>query len=133
MAGQAADLFVSYEAEDRARVQPLVAALKTDGFGVWDTRVGGGAHLRDNIQDHFDAAKCALVMWTKRLIGQNGYLVPDETSRAQRRRVYVAVRVDSAGRPLGFEQVQPSSLSRSHSRPSDIRLLAVADAVAHRG
>ena len=38
-----ADVFVSYKAEDRPRVQPLVDALEGDGLTVWwDARVGGG-------------------------------------------------------------------------------------------
>ena len=38
------DVFVSYKAEDRRRVRPLVEALKADGYSVWwDEQIGGGA------------------------------------------------------------------------------------------
>ena len=37
------DVFVSYKAEDRKRVQPLVAALQANGLSVWwDAQIGGG-------------------------------------------------------------------------------------------
>jgi serine/threonine-protein kinase len=37
------DVFVSYKAEDRRRVQPLVEALQADGLSVWwDAQIGAG-------------------------------------------------------------------------------------------
>jgi hypothetical protein len=30
-----ADVFVSYKAEDRRRIRPLVEALEQDGLSVW--------------------------------------------------------------------------------------------------
>ncbi len=35
MASSAVDVFVSYKAEDRARLKPLVSALEAEGFEVW--------------------------------------------------------------------------------------------------
>ena len=41
------DVFVSYKAEDRRRVKPLVEALQADGYAVWwDAQIGGGANYR---------------------------------------------------------------------------------------
>ena len=38
-----ADIFVSYAAEDRERVRPLVTALESQGYSVWwDGRIGIG-------------------------------------------------------------------------------------------
>ena len=38
------DIFVSYKAEDRTRLVPLVSALESEGFSVWwDSLIGGGA------------------------------------------------------------------------------------------
>ena len=33
--GSMADVFVSYKAEDRKRIRPLVEALQAEGYGVW--------------------------------------------------------------------------------------------------
>jgi serine/threonine-protein kinase len=42
----ATDVFVSYKAEDRSRVKPLVDALEDRGFIVWwDVHIGGGANV----------------------------------------------------------------------------------------
>ena len=42
MASPATDVFLSYKAEDRARLIPLVGALEEEGFTVWwDARIGG--------------------------------------------------------------------------------------------
>lgn len=130
MAGQVADVFVSYKAEDRARIRPLVGALEAEGITVWwDTHIGAGAHWREDIQEHLDAAKCVVVAWTKRSIGHEGNFVRDEASRAQRRGVYLPIRLDPVEPPLGFGEVQAISLDRWRGDPSDPRFLALADAI----
>ena len=51
-----ADVFVSYKAEDRRRVKPLVDALATDGFSVWwDEQIGGGAAWRQSIETELNS------------------------------------------------------------------------------
>ena len=67
MASSATDVFVSYKAEDRARLKPLVAALEAEGFTVWwDAHIGGGTDWREEIQQHLDAARCVIVGWSER-------------------------------------------------------------------
>ena len=45
-----ADIFLSYKAEDRARVKPLVDAFVAEGLSVWwDLQVEGGAAWRETI------------------------------------------------------------------------------------
>ena len=61
------DVFVSYKAEDRRRVKPLVEALETDGYSVWwDEQIGGGSVWRHEIETELNAAKCVIVAWSKR-------------------------------------------------------------------
>ena len=46
------DVFVSYKAEDRSRVAPLVQALEADGLSVWwDTQIAAGSEWRQDIQE----------------------------------------------------------------------------------
>jgi serine/threonine-protein kinase len=128
--GQAADLFISYKAEDSPRLVPLVEALEAEGFSVWwDTHIGGGANWREDIQEHLDSAKCVIVAWTKRSIGHAGNFVRDEASRAQRHGTYLPIRLDPVDPPLGFGEVQAISLKGWHGDPSDPRFIALADAV----
>lgn len=120
------DVFVSYKAEDRRRVAPLVDALQADGLSVWwDAHIGGGDGWRDSIQQHLDEAKCVIVIWSKRSVGPEGHFVRDEATRAQRRHAYLPVRIDKVDPPLGFGETQALSLSGWHGDRSDHRYKAV--------
>lgn len=131
------DVFVSYKAEDRARVLPLVEALEADGLSVWwDAHLGGGDEWRDSIQQHLDEAKCVVVIWSKRSIGPEGHFVRDEATRAQRRHAYLPVRIDKVDPPLGFGETQAIPLSSWKGDRSDPRyqaVLAAARAIVSGG
>ena len=46
------DVFVSYKAEDRARVAPLVQALESSGLSVWwDTQIAARSEWRSDIAE----------------------------------------------------------------------------------
>src|SRR4051794_17085809 len=129
----ATDVFVSYKAEDRARLRPLVAALEAEGFTVWwDTHIGGGTHWREDIQEHLDAAKCVIVVWRRRSVGIEGDFVRDEATRARKRGAYLPVRLDPVEPPLGFGEVQAISLKGWKGDRSDPRFVTLADAVRRR-
>lgn len=127
------DVFVSYKAEDRRRVQALVHALEADGLSVWwDAHIGGGDDWRDQIQHHLDDAKCVIVVWSKRSIGPEGHFVRDEASRAQRRHAYLPVRIDKVDPPLGFGETQALPLigwTGDRSNPRYQAVLAAARAI----
>lgn len=123
------DLFVSYKAEDRTRVAPLVDALNADGLSVWwDAHIGGGDDWREAIAQHLDAAACVLVVWSKRSTGADGRFVRDEASRALRRGAYLPVRIDKVDPPLGFGETQALPLIGWKGDRSDPRYLDVRDA-----
>ena len=129
----ATDVFVSYKAEDRARLRPLIGALEREGFTVWwDTHIGGGAHWREDIQEHLDGAKCVIVVWSRRSVGIEGDFVRDEASRARKRGAYLPVRLDAVEPPLGFGEVQAISLKGWKGDPTDPRFLAITEAVRRR-
>jgi serine/threonine-protein kinase len=124
------DVFVSYKAEDRRRVQPLVAALEADGLTVWwDAQIGGGDEWRRSIERELEAAKCVLVVWSKRSTAPEGRFVRDEASRAMDRGVYLPVRIDNVRLPLGFGETQALSLSGWRGSREDGRFQAVLGAV----
>ncbi len=129
----ATDVFVSYKAEDRTRLRPMVAALEAEGFTVWwDTHIGAGAHWREDIQEHLDAAKCVIVVWSKRSVGPEGDFVRDEASRARKRGAYLPVRLDPIEPPLGFGEVQAISLKGWKGDRSDPRFLTLAESIRRR-
>jgi serine/threonine-protein kinase len=125
-----ADVFVSYKAEDRRRVKPLVDALEADGYSVWwDEQIGGGATWRRAIEAELNSAKCVIVAWSKRSVGEEGTFVQDEATRAQQRHVYVPVLIDKVHLPLGFGETQALPLSGWKGDRTDTRYEAVLAAV----
>ena len=133
MASPVIDVFLSYKAEDRARLSPLVQALEAEGFTVWwDNQIGGGTNWRDDIQEHLDAAKCVIVAWTKRSVGPNGTFVRDEATRAQKRGTYLPIRLDAIEPPLGFGEVQAISLKGWNGNRSDPQFGALVNAIRKR-
>jgi TolB-like protein/Tfp pilus assembly protein PilF len=124
------DVFVSYKAEDRRRVKPLVDALEADGFSVWwDEQIGGGAAWRHEIETQLNAARCVIVVWSKRSVGPEGTFVHDEATRAQHRQVYVPVTIDKVHLPLGFGETQALPLTGWHGNRSDGRYQSVLGTV----
>lgn len=124
------DVFVSYKAEDRRRVAPLVAALEAEGLSVWwDEQIGGGDEWRRSIERELDTAKCVLVMWSKRSTGPEGRFVRDEASRATERGVYLPVRIDNVRLPLGFGETQALNLTGWRGAREDARYRALLAAV----
>ena len=124
------DVFVSYKAEDRARVAPLVRAFESDGLSVWwDTQIAAGAEWREDIQQELDAAGCVVVVWSKRSVGHGGRFVRDEASRAQRRGTYLPVRIDKVEPPLGFGELHAIPLQGWKGSRDDPRFRHLLDAV----
>jgi serine/threonine-protein kinase len=124
------DVFVSYKAEDRRRVQPLVQALQADGLSVWwDEHIGAGDVWRETIERQLDEARTVVVVWSKRSVGSEGSFVREEASRAQRRGVYVPVLIDPVSPPLGFGESQATSLKAWHGDRADPHYRAVLAAI----
>jgi len=125
-----AEVFVSYKAEDRPRVRLLVEALEAEGLSIWwDARVGGGEHWRDTIVEQLDAARCVIVVWSKRSTGPDGRFVRDEATRAVRRGVYLPVAIERVEPPLGFGETQVLDLGGWKGSRSDPRYRAVLTGV----
>src|SRR5690242_5390659 len=125
-----ADVFVSYKAEDRRRIKPLVEALQNEGFSVWwDEQIGGGATWRHEIETELNAAKCVIVVWSNRSVGPDGTFVQDEATRAQQRHVYVPILIDKVHLPLGFGETQALPLTGWHGNRSDPQYQSVLAAV----
>jgi serine/threonine-protein kinase len=134
MTGPNGDIFVSYKAEDRARVRPLVDALMADGLSVWwDAHIGAGEDWRESIAANLDQARCVIVIWSKRSVGPDGRFVRDEAARAMKRHAYLPVTIDKVDPPLGFGETQCLPLANWKGNREDPRYLALLDAARHAG
>jgi len=124
------DVFISYKAEDRARVEPLVDALEAEGLDVWwDARVSGGDAWRETIAKQLEAAGCVIVVWSKRSTGPEGRFVRDEASWAQRRGTYLPITIDKVEPPLGFGETQALPLRAWKGDAGDARYKAISECV----
>lgn len=125
-----ADVFISYKAEDRLRVKPLVDALEADGLTVWwEAQIYGGSPSRETIETELGAAKCVVVAWSRRSVGPEGEFVRDEAMRAKQRNVYVPIRISKVDPPLGFGETQVIALKAWTGNRSDPRYQSVLEAV----
>ena len=123
------DVFVSYKAEDRARVAPLVEALEADGLHVWwDTQIAAGSEWRRDIEEQLDEARCVIVVWSKRSVGPGGRFVRDEANRAQHQGTYLPIRIDEVEPPLGFGELHAISIKGWKGSRSDGRYRALLEA-----
>jgi len=76
------DIFISYSQADRGEVALLAAYLEAEGWSVWfDTHLTAGDVYRDEIMKELVAARCVIVLWTKRSIGSE--FVRAEAGRAK--------------------------------------------------
>jgi len=133
MAESATDVFISYKAEDRKRLVPLVEALEAEGFSLWwDQHIGGGTNWREEIETHLDAARVVLVVWSKLTIGPEGRFVRDEAGQAQEAGHYLPITIDNVRPPLGFREVQALDLSSWWGKRDDPRFKVLADTIRHR-
>jgi serine/threonine-protein kinase len=127
------DVFLSYKAEDRPRVKPLVDALEADGLSVWwDARITAGSEWREDIQQHLDAAACVIVVWSKRSVAPEGRFVRDEAASAQQHGTYLPIRIDKVRPPLGFGELQVISFEGwkgDRADPRYHRLLSAVHAI----
>lgn len=133
MNGPASDVFISYKAEDRKRLTPLVKALEDEGFDLWwDQHIGSGNDWRSEIETHLDAAKVVIVVWSKKTIGPEGRFVRDEAGQAQEAGHYLPITVDNVRPPLGFREVQALDLSSWKGNRADPRFQVLTDTIRHR-
>ncbi|HSY06043.1 MAG TPA: TIR domain-containing protein [Steroidobacteraceae bacterium] len=104
-----ADVFVSYSRSDKARVAPLVAAIKAKGWSVWwDPSIAAGQQFDDQIEAELLAASAVLVVWTPTSVTSRW--VRGEARDAAERDILVPVRFDNARLPIDARAIQTTDL-----------------------
>jgi adenylate cyclase len=104
-----ADVFVSYSRSDKARVSPLVAAIKAKGWSVWwDPSIAAGQQFDDQIEAELQAASAVLVVWTPTSVASRW--VRGEARDAAERDILIPVRFDNARLPIDARAIQTTDL-----------------------
>ena len=104
-----ADVFVSYSRNDKARVSPLVAAIKAKGWSVWwDPSIAAGQQFDDQIEAELQGASAVLVVWTPTSVASRW--VRGEARDAAERDILVPVRFDNARLPIDARAIQTTDL-----------------------
>jgi len=112
-----ADVFVSYSRSDRARVAPLVAAIKAKGWSVWwDPSIAAGQQFDDQIEAELLAASAVLVVWTPTSVLSRW--VRGEARDAAERDILVPVRFDNARLPIDARAIQTTDLDNWGEDPT---------------
>lgn len=93
------DIFFSYSAKDRERVQPIYEALTAVGFDIfWDLQIPAGKDWDTLIKERLAEARSAIVFWSLASIASDN--VRHEAMVAKEQRKLVPVLLD----PLRVEQ-----------------------------
>ena len=127
--GRPTTVFVSYASADRARVQPIIAALEEAGFSVWwDGLIEGGEQFARSIEAPLERALAVVVVWSK--AAHDSYWVHDEAARGRDRSRLVPLSLDGTEPPLGFRQFQTIALGKPRRGARDAGIDAMLRAVA---
>jgi adenylate cyclase len=112
-----ADIFVSYARSDKARVAPLVAAIKSKGWSVWwDPSIAAGQQFDDQIEAELLAASAVLVVWTPASVVSRW--VRGEARDAAERDILIPVRFDNARLPIDARAIQTTDLDNWAEDPA---------------
>jgi adenylate cyclase len=129
-----ADIFVSYSRSDKARVAPLVAAIKAKGWSVWwDPSITAGQQFDDQIEAELLAASAVLVVWTPASVASRW--VRGEARDAAERDILVPVRFENARLPIDARAIQTTDLDDWEEDPTSVpfqELLRALSAVIER-
>lgn len=112
-----ADVFISYQRDDQARVAKIAEAIEREGFSVWwDQELPLGESYAKAIRRELDAASSVVVVWSATSI--HSEFVQEEATLAKRKDAIAPVRIDLVDPPIGFTMVQTADLTDWNGSPN---------------
>ena len=122
------DVFVSYKRENLAAVGRLVAALRTEGIGVWwDQDIVPNAAWEATIEQALTAAKLVIVAWSPAAVASENVKAEARWARQQGR--LLQVFVEACDPPLFFGERQGVDLQGWSGGATDPAFLTLLQAV----
>jgi Tol biopolymer transport system component len=117
-----ADIFVSYSATDRHRIEPLVAVLQKQGWSVWwDRDLVAGPSFDEKIEEALESARCVVVAWSSSSVQSRW--VRAEANEGLERRILVPLKLEEVRPPLAFRSSQTASLVDWPADPGELNKL----------
>ncbi len=105
------DVFVSYNREDLPIAQRVVDGLVHEGLNVWlDMELKAGENYDEITEERLRAAKAVVVLWSSRSVKSRW--VRAEATIGQRKSTLVPAMIEDCDRPVMFELIQTTDLSK---------------------
>src|SRR5579863_4362832 len=103
------EVFISYARSTEPQARQIGEALRALGYGVWrDDELPAHRAYAEVIEERLKAAKAVVVVWSDEAV--KSQWVRSEANRARGEGKLVQLKVDGAGLPMPFDQIQCASL-----------------------
>ncbi len=125
------DVFVSYNREDLPIAQRVVDGLVHEGLNVWlDMELKAGENYDEITEERLRGAKAVVVLWSSRSVKSRW--VRAEATIGQRKSTLVPAMIEECDRPVMFELVQTTDLSKWDGDRQDPNWLKLVDVIRKR-
>jgi hypothetical protein len=115
------DVFVSYNREDLPIAQRVVDGLVHEGLNVWlDMELKAGENYDEITEERLRGAKAVVVLWSSRSVKSRW--VRAEATIGQRKSTLVPAMIEECDRPVMFELIQTTDLSKWEGDLADPQL-----------
>lgn len=125
------DVFVSYNREDLPIAQRVVDGLVHEGLNVWlDMELKAGENYDEITEERLRGAKAVVVLWSSRSVKSRW--VRAEATIGQRKSTLVPAMIEECDRPVMFELVQTTDLSKWDGDRQDPNWRKLVDVIRKR-
>ena len=119
MGFQLPDIFLSYGHGDEAIARRFAESFEREGFSVWwDASLRSGDAFDATIEAALRSAKAVVVLWSA--ISVQSRWVRAEATLADRNKTLMPVMIELCDRPIMFELMHTTDLSRWNGDPHDV-------------
>jgi formylglycine-generating enzyme required for sulfatase activity len=123
------EIFLSYKKEEKAIARIYAGALAQHGFSVWwDPDIDHGDIFDKVIQEHLDAAKCVMVLWSKESV-RSDWVRAEATEGKSR---LVPVLIEDARIPVPFNMIQTAHLIGWKGDQTDPEFLKLLESISKK-
>ena len=125
------EIFVSHNREDLKIAQSVVDGLIAEGFNVWmDQNLQAGENYDEITEDRLHRASAVVVLWSSRQVKSRW--VRAEATIGARKNTLVPLMIEECDRPVMFELIQTTDLSKWQGDRNDPAWLAFIEVIKKR-